>query len=97
MYLGKFWSFNAFVIVRTKLSKYWSVKVSIAYMHLKPEIKNKKMIPQQWLQQQIKFALLDYWKSPFDGEGITLLIGEDVIWWEEIFMVAERSKFLAVG
>ena len=31
------------------------------------------------------------------GEGITLLIGEDVNWLREIFLVGEMSKILAVG
>ena len=75
--LSKFWPLHASVVLKALLNKHQLIKINMAYVYIRPEV--KKIIQRQWLRLQINLVLGDYMKS--------------AIWWGKFFGTEEEQFF----
>ena len=67
--------FNAFVMLKTTFSKHPLIKISIACVYIKPELKKTDATKKTAGTNE---DCIGWLLENFDGEGMTLLIAEDV-------------------
>ena len=93
--LGERWLFNVFVILKATFSKRLLIKISMACVYIKSEVKKKWSNSNDYRYKWSLYRVIT-WRLLFDGEGMTLLVAEDANVLRATFLVEKISNSLAV-
>ena len=89
---GRTWPFNVFVMLKTTFIEHWLIKISMTCVYIKPKVKKKWRSRNDRATGEACIGCL-HENFYLMGEGMTLLIPEDVDLWREIFF-GEGNKYI---